>query len=672
MSGDNTMARPSVDAPTSRRLRILAFDPSLATRLETATVNEISVDIRWEDDLKPGPIGEYVEVIDFDPSSGVFYRPVNLDHRYLLAEDGIAPTESNPQFHQQMVYAVAMSTIRHFERALGRVAFWSDHTTKDGEGKYLDQFVRRLRIYPHALRDRNAYYSPQKKALLFGYFPVTKKDAHNTPGTLVFTCLSHDIIAHEVTHALLDGVHPRFSEATNLDVHAFHEAFADIVALFQHFSYPTVLESQIRRTGGDLATENLLGQLAQQFGRATGRGSALRDALGGIDQETGKWTLREPDPQALTQARGAHERGSILVAAVFRAFINLYTARTADLFRIAGGRISGSDNLTLYPDLVRRLTEEAAKYASRVLQMCIRAIDYCPPVNITFGDFLRGVITADMEYAPEDERGYRIVFIESFREWGIHPQGVMSMGPDALAWPSGDDIMHDLTARGELTGPTEDRKTQFSNAFLNSVQLDWRLQSDRYQVWCALDKVKWRLWEWLHEGGDSYGRDYAKVFGLVIRDEDAPPTVYRGNDGTPSIEVHSVRPSVRRTVSGDSHTDLVVEITQRRRGYFDPEEQKKMDRRRKPISQDEHGDFIYRAGCTVLIDQSQHDVRRVICTSGTVTDDVQLELVRRFVTGSVGAFGNAFDGGLGMSMRKQDSFSSRDEPFALLHTLAEG
>ena len=30
--------------------------------------------------------------------------------------------------------------------------------------------VRRLRIYPHAMRERNAYYSPQKASLLFGYF----------------------------------------------------------------------------------------------------------------------------------------------------------------------------------------------------------------------------------------------------------------------------------------------------------------------------------------------------------------------------------------------------------------------------------------------------------------------------------------------------------------------
>ena len=85
-------------------------------------MNEITLEVRWED-VETGPIGEYLEVVDYDPASGVFYWPVNLNDPYLLAQDGLVPSESNPQFHQQMVYAVAMTTIRHFERALGRVAF---------------------------------------------------------------------------------------------------------------------------------------------------------------------------------------------------------------------------------------------------------------------------------------------------------------------------------------------------------------------------------------------------------------------------------------------------------------------------------------------------------------------------------------------------------------------
>ena len=179
-----------------------------------------------------------------------------------------------------MCYAVAMKTIEHFERALGRKALWSSHRRQDGIRRILENYVPRLRIYPHALRQQNAYYSPRKKALLFGYFKTTAKDGRNTPGTTVFSCLSHDIIAHETTHALLDGVHPRFNEPVNEDVLAFHEAFADIVALFQHFSYPGVLRDQIARTRGDLARQSVLGTARAAVRAGVGTWRRLRSYLG--------------------------------------------------------------------------------------------------------------------------------------------------------------------------------------------------------------------------------------------------------------------------------------------------------------------------------------------------------------------------------------------------------
>ncbi len=644
----------------------------MATKLDTAAMNELFIDVPWEAAIEVGPSGEYIEVVDFDPASGVYYKPVDLNDPILLAQEGIAPSESDPQFHQQMVYAVAMKTICNFQRALGRVAFWADREfVVDGEHR--SQFVRRLRIYPHALRDRNAYYSPAKKALLFGYFPVTRKDKDCTPGTIVFTCLSHDIVAHEVTHALLDGVHPRFNEPTNSDVHAFHEAFSDIVALFQHFSYPQVIEHQIRRTRGNLETENLLSQLAQQFGATTGRGSSLRDALGAEDAN-GKWKPRVADPQALEKTAEPHARGAILVAAVFRAFLIIYRSRTADLFRIATngtGRLPEGD---IHPDLTRRLSCEAAECADKVLQMCIRAIDYCPPVQITFGDYLRGIVTADLDYS-RDDREYRTVFIQSFREWGIHPRSITSMGEDSLAWPTGNELMEDQDAEDFTVSSSEDRIGRIKltkNRMREGLQSrfkaisDWNLESDRFKVWTSLDHWKKQIHDWLKDG-DSFGNKYAQLFGLVI-DGTAPPTVYRSDkDGLPSVEIHSVRPTIRRIKQGGARTDLVIEITQRRRGYFDPDKQKAMDAPSStPLSRDEHGDFKFRAGCTILIAPDTQEIRRVIKTRGTVSDDTELETVRRFLTGESGATGNAFDAGLAQSLMSINS-EMRDEPFALLH-----
>src|SRR6185436_2660135 len=157
-------------------------------------------------------------------------------------------------------------------------------------GKPFDdgKFVRRLKVVPHALREANAYYSAQEMALLFGYFEATSLAGGNVPGSRVYAALSHDIIAHEMTHAVLDGMHRRFSEPSNPDVLALHEGFADIVALMQHFTLPEVLANEIARTRGNLEAESMLGSLAVQFGYAVGGRGALRDAIGKFDKD-GKW-----------------------------------------------------------------------------------------------------------------------------------------------------------------------------------------------------------------------------------------------------------------------------------------------------------------------------------------------------------------------------------------------
>ncbi len=152
------------------------------------------------------------------------------------------------------------------------------------------------------------------------------------PGSRVYTCLSHDIVAHETTHAMLDGMHRRFNEPTNPDVLALHEAFADIVALMQHFTIPEILEQRDRPDAGRTSNrESMLGSLAVQFGQATGGRGALRDAIGRIVD--GKWQRLTPDPADLQKRLTPHARGAILVAAVFDAFIAIYKARIADLLR---------------------------------------------------------------------------------------------------------------------------------------------------------------------------------------------------------------------------------------------------------------------------------------------------------------------------------------------------
>jgi len=53
------------------------------------------------------------------------------------------------------------------------------------------------------------------------------------------------------------------------------------------------------------------------------------------------------------------------------------------------------------------IAAEATNTARQFLTICIRALDYCPPVDIQFGDYLRGLITSDAEVVENDELGCR-------------------------------------------------------------------------------------------------------------------------------------------------------------------------------------------------------------------------------------------------------------------------
>ncbi|MDH4211989.1 MAG: hypothetical protein OEV79_11140 [candidate division WOR-3 bacterium] len=603
--------RNKVAPPLKRRLRAFAFDPILSRNIETHDINEVTIKLPWDKNLEPGPSDSYLEVVDYDPATQVFYAPVDLNDKHLLAQDGFPPSEGNPHFHQQMVYAVARTTIDHFERALGRRALWSPRYIKIKDGLKYD-FVELLRIYPHALREANAYYSPAKKALLFGYFPASSTTpGENMPGETVFTCLSHDIVAHETTHALLDGLHRRFIEPTNVDVWALHEAFADIVALFQHFTYPEVLRHQIALTHGDLEKQNLLGGLAYQFGQAIERYGALRSAIGHFDKTKQEWVPERPDPEKILHTTEPHNRGAILVAAVFEAFLTIYKRRIADLLRISGHNTS-LPQCDLHPDLVERLAQEAAKTARHMLNICIRALDYCPPVDVDFGDYLRALITADADLVTDDRHNYRLAITEAFRRRGIFPRDVRNLSEENLLWHK----------------PDENEKKAFRQVFSGSDRMrelvpEWTLTTDRRKVFEQTQRSRRLLQQWCT---NASARKAAKVARIVLN-KNAPEAFYRDDKGVPTLEIHSVRPARRIGPDGEAITNLVIEMTQRRRGYYDPDIQDKADRGKiKPPKPD----FIFRGGCTLIVDLMSAEVR--YCIYKRIGSKNRLDRMREFLT----------------------------------------
>jgi hypothetical protein len=412
-------ARP-VDPPLRRPLKVFAFDPMRGR----APLSVISLEVENER-LDRGPQGARVQVIDYDSSQGAYYTPVDLNEPAILMQGGLEPTEADPRFHQQMVYAVTMKVLENFDRALGRrITF---------RGK-------RLRLFPHAFQGPNAFFEPKLGAVCFGYFKADSDNpGENLPGQTVFSCLSQDIIAHEVTHAVVHRLREDFLEPTNEDVLAFHEGFADIVAIFQHFTFPDVLRDAIQETQGKLSSSKSLIDLATQFGHATGRGGALRTALD------------NPDPKRYREVIEPHSRGSILVAAVFDAFFATYQARVEDLLRIATAGTGVLPQGALHPDLVDRLAREAAEAAQGVLTMCIRAFEYLPPVDITFGDYLRAVVTADYDLVADQGVDQRRAMVEAFRRRGIYPEDVLSLAEDSLIWTRVGDVGIERMPAGEIS-----------------------------------------------------------------------------------------------------------------------------------------------------------------------------------------------------------------------------
>ncbi|MGH7709887.1 MAG: hypothetical protein ACREOG_01305, partial [Gemmatimonadaceae bacterium] len=390
-------------ASRSNHLRVIAQDPTVLDREREALTASVVLPPEY---LAPGPWGYRVQVIDYDSSTDKLYAPLEYEQDPNGAVvDPFADTAPNdladdPKFHAQNVYVLVMNTLARFEKALGRRVSW-------GFGGH------QLKVVPHAFADANAYYSRSDEALLFGYFETEN-------GGTIHTCLSHDVVVHETTHALLDGLRARFIDPSSPDQAAFHEGFADVVALLSVFSLPGVVEEVLALKGRSMGlSDNLIKEdavdaenlknsallgLAEQMGPhlTIARGQALRHS---VMLQVSPEHLYKPEFQV------PHRRGEILVAAMMNAFVNAWSERLKALRAVSDGHLD-----------LQRVAEEGRDAADYLLTMSIRALDYTPPIHLEFCDYLSAIITADLEVRPDESRyRFREHLRRSFRAFGIEP-----------------------------------------------------------------------------------------------------------------------------------------------------------------------------------------------------------------------------------------------------------
>lgn len=423
-------------APQVRPLRIYTLDPSVSDR-----VGGVATVLVPYEKLEPGPIGALFAVNSLGAPEELQAEALDLDDPYLLLSSGLSPTPTNGRFHMQMVYAVCSITYAAFRRALGRDIAWATNAPADGP--------LRLIVRPFGFSGTNAGYSREAGDLSFGYFRADEKAAGFTlKGGLISTALSHDIVAHETTHALLDGLRSAFLDPTNVDVPAFHEGFSDLVALFLHFSHADVVEQAIRESGGTISHGSLLTDIAREFGYARSRGGRADALRSGVDV-TGIATFdsdvlpgKDGGPRVYDPKLESHALGSVLVSAVFEAFTTIVRRKTDRFYRIAGLSRDALDRVPLNEALVKAIAQEACDVAGQFLNICIRAIDYCPPADMELGEYLRAIITADGDLERTDKWGFREALMRSFRRRQIFPDHVLFMTEDAVRWQPPADALH--------------------------------------------------------------------------------------------------------------------------------------------------------------------------------------------------------------------------------------
>ena len=462
-------------APTRTRLvTVVAQDPGVRDLNGRIITTQLEIPAER---VAPGPWGYRVQVIDYDGSTRTLYkeREYKADPHGDFVDPFVGVSNprilGDPTFHAQNVYALAMRVLWRFEFALGRRVNWSFSG-------------HQLKVAPHAFADANAFYSRDHEALMFGYFPGRK-------GT-IFSCLSHDVVAHEATHALLDGLRVRYQDPSSADQAGFHEGFADVVALLSVFSLrevvaailtrsyegegvPAQTRRLVRRVRGakrplihrrlltpQALRDNLLVKLAEEMGSELSgiRGQALRSSAKELTPST-----KYKDMDEFCEP---HRRGELLVAAMLNALLEVLGAR----FRTLGGELG--DWLDL-----GRVVEDAADAADHLLTMAIRAIDYSLPVHMEFEDYLSALVTGDHEIRPADTKyEFRRHLLESFKAYGFEPSSKGRVEPGLWLPPERPDLI--VYDRTHFESMTRDRDEVFRFVWENRGEKQLNLADGVY------------------------------------------------------------------------------------------------------------------------------------------------------------------------------------------------
>jgi hypothetical protein len=368
-------------APTEvKKMGMYLQDPSLPKLHE-------NYEFPTSKDYLRGTGSSRVVIRDTDEFGSEIYPGLNWDTEADLSFERFENQGliDNPQFHQVNTFAVISRALDLVEEEIGHNIVW-----KDGAA---------LIVRPHAFEGMNAYYDPMNPSLNFGYFTTPFR---RTP---VWTCLSNDVVTHELGHAILDTFRPLYIYSPDLDTPALHESFADLMAMFAALSNKSVVKHLYRETNGNMRDPSLITRLAEEFGQGVfGAGVPyLRSALEG--------------PTYSKAPKEAHARSTVWTAAIYEILERLVRERYPHGF---------AHNMEGFSEFSEALVE-----ASRWIKgMLLRALHYTPPNALTMPMLARLMVEADSRVFPYDSR-FRDIAKEVFLNRELWNDNIDLTVPDA-------------------------------------------------------------------------------------------------------------------------------------------------------------------------------------------------------------------------------------------------
>jgi hypothetical protein len=176
--------------------------------------------------------------------------------------------------------------------------------------------TRELLVNPQAGNDTlNAFYN--RKAIKF----FCSRDKRSN--RVICLANSPDVAAHETGHAILDALRPDLWSVQSVEIWAFHEAFADIIAVQAAMQHKSILHVMLEQTHGNIRNSNIASKIGEEVGQSTGSiHQCIRDACTNFLYVNPKTLpIKAPDYQL---SSGSHSFGRVFLGMWYDMLVAIY------------------------------------------------------------------------------------------------------------------------------------------------------------------------------------------------------------------------------------------------------------------------------------------------------------------------------------------------------------